>query len=67
MQGISGDRKDSGIVDWYNKIRPHMSLDFVNLETPEKAFHRKAQDIILGNFFKYIEKLDQKEGVPHAK
>ena len=54
-------------VDWYNKIRPHMSLNFDNLETPEKAFYRKAQDIILGNFFKYIEKLNQKGGDPHAK
>jgi len=44
-----------------------MSLNFDNLETPEKAFYRKAQDIILGNFFKYIEKLNQKGGVPHAK
>ena len=42
-------------VSWYNTIRPHMSLDFDNFETPEKAFYRKAQDIILGNFFTLTE------------
>ena len=28
-------------VEWYNYIRPHMSLDLDNLETPTKAFARK--------------------------
>ena len=28
-------------MDWYNNDRPHMSLDFDNLETPAKAFVRK--------------------------
>ncbi len=28
-------------IDWYNRVRPHMSLDWANLETPEKAFWRK--------------------------
>lgn len=28
-------------VDWYNNIRPHMSLDWDNLETPAQAFARK--------------------------
>ena len=28
-------------VDWYNNIRPHMSLDWDNLETPARAFLRK--------------------------
>ena len=43
------------LVKWYNTIRPHMSLDLDNLETPEKAFYRKAEDIILGNFMRLIE------------
>jgi len=42
-------------LTWYNSVRPHMSLDFEALETPEKALYRKAQDIILGNFWKLIE------------
>ena len=36
-------------ADWYNKIRPHMSLDWSRMETPEMAFYRKAVDIIRGN------------------
>ena len=38
-------------VDWYNH-RPHGSLDF---QTPEKSFWSKAEDIILGRFFKWAE------------
>ena len=29
------------LVHWYNEIKPHMSLDWENLETPSKAFIRK--------------------------
>jgi len=29
------------LVHWYNYIKPHMSLDWDNLETPAKAFVRK--------------------------
>ncbi len=29
------------LVYWYNEIKPHMSLDFDNLETPSQAFVRK--------------------------
>ena len=29
------------LVHWYNEIKPHMSLDWENLETPSKAFKRK--------------------------
>lgn len=29
------------LIHWYNEIRPHMSLDFDNLETPSQAFVRK--------------------------
>jgi putative transposase len=28
-------------VHWHNEIKPHMSLDWENLETPIQAFHRK--------------------------
>jgi len=30
-------------VYWYNEVRPHRSLDFENLETPQQAFVRKMQ------------------------
>jgi putative transposase len=29
------------LIYWYNEIKPHMSLDFDNLETPSQAFVRK--------------------------
>lgn len=29
------------LVHWYNEIKPHMSLDWENLETPSQAFKRK--------------------------
>jgi putative transposase len=29
------------IVKWHNEIKPHMSLNWKELETPLKAFHRK--------------------------
>ena len=28
-------------MEWYNHDRPHMSLDWDNLETPAQAFKRK--------------------------
>ncbi len=34
-------RNIDDFYDWYNNIRPHMSLDFENLETPVQAFARK--------------------------
>ena len=37
-------------VQWYNCIRPHMSLDFENLETPEQAFYDRLSDFLRGNF-----------------
>lgn len=43
-------------LHWYNCIRPHMSLNSDELETPERAFYRKAQAIILGNFWNFAEK-----------
>jgi len=43
-------------VYWYNCIRPHMSLDFENLQTPEQAFYSRLDDVILGNFMNLIEK-----------
>jgi putative transposase len=32
------------LVHWYNHIKPHMSLDWDNLETPAKAFVRKMPE-----------------------
>lgn len=37
-------------VEWYNTVRPHMSLDWDNLETPDQAFWRRSQDMRLGAF-----------------
>jgi len=34
-------------INWYNKIRPHMSLDYKNLETPEQAFWDRLQGHLL--------------------
>ena len=36
-------------IVWYNEIRPHRSLDWSIMETPKKAFYRKAVDIIYKN------------------
>jgi len=38
------------LVFWYNTVRPHSSLDEERLETPEMAFYRKLEDIIVGNY-----------------
>lgn len=43
-------------IHWYNCIRPHMSLDWDNLETPKQAFWRKLQPVLLGNFMELVEK-----------
>lgn len=32
------------LIHWYNHIKPHMSLDWDNLETPAKAFLRKMPE-----------------------
>ncbi len=32
------------LVHWYNYIKPHMSLDWDNLETPAKAYARKMPE-----------------------
>ena len=32
------------LVHWYNHIKPHMSLDWDNLETPVKAYARKMPE-----------------------
>lgn len=32
------------LIHWYNHIKPHMSLDWDNLETPAKAFVRKMPE-----------------------
>ena len=28
-------------MQWHNEIKPHMGLDWENLETPSQAFQRK--------------------------
>ena len=43
-------------IHWYNCVRPHMSLDWDNLETPEQAFWRKLEPVLLGNFMELLEK-----------
>jgi putative transposase len=40
------DLKEDFLV-WYNKKRPHMSLRFEELETPQLAFERKAKAEVL--------------------
>ena len=35
---------------WYAAVRPHRSLDWDDLETPEQDCGAKSQDICLGNF-----------------
>ena len=47
-------------VDWYNKVRPHRSLDWNTFETPEKAFYRKAVDIIRGNWMRMFDEILEK-------
>ena len=42
---------------WYNCIRPHMSLDFENLETPYQAFYNRLQDVFVGNFMIMVDRL----------
>jgi len=38
-----------------------MSLDFTTLETPEKAFYKKVQDFVLGNYMRLIENENKEE------
>jgi len=47
-------------IEWYNKVRPHQSLDWDNFETPEKAFYRKAVDLIRGNSVAMFDKILEK-------
>ena len=41
---------------WYNEIRPHMSLDYKNLETPEQAFWERLRGYLVGAFMESCEK-----------
>lgn len=43
-------------VQWYNRVRPHSSLDEDRLETPEMAFYRKCQDILVRNYMRMVER-----------
>ena len=40
---------------WYNCVRPHRSLDYENLETPEKAFWSRLEGFIVGSFWNRVE------------
>ena len=44
------------LVVWYNTARPHSSLDEDRLETPEMAFYRKLEDIIVGNYGRMMDR-----------
>ena len=46
--------------DWYNRVRPHFSLD---LRTPEKVFYEKVADIVFGEFWNFAER--QQEVMTH--
>ncbi len=43
-------------LHWYNHVRPHMSLDWRNLETPAERFYKSLQPFMLGNFMSWAEK-----------
>ncbi len=43
-------------VHWYNVVRPHMSLNFDELETPEQAFYDRLTPILVGNYSLMIER-----------
>jgi len=43
-------------LEWYNKIKPHMSFDWDNLEIPKQVFWKKCLSAILGSLFQMIEK-----------
>ena len=64
FQEYKRKRKDyetfEDFIYWYNDIRPHRSLDWDNLETPNKAFYRKAVDIIRGNCIQMITREEEK-------
>ena len=43
-------------IHWYNCVRPHMSLDFKNLETPLQAFYERLTSILVGNFSLMVDR-----------
>ena len=43
-------------IDWYNTVKPHYSLDFNRLETPEQAFWRKCRSVLIRNCCEMIER-----------
>lgn len=46
------------LTEWYNTVKPHMSLNFEELEPPEKAFYRKCDDIIFSNLVQIMELME---------
>ncbi|MCC7573603.1 MAG: DDE-type integrase/transposase/recombinase [Candidatus Methanofastidiosum sp.] len=63
----SGFESFEMFVHWYNEIRPHMSLDWDNLETPEKAFWRKLEPVVLGNFMELVDKEEEKSSFDNRR
>jgi len=43
-------------LHWYNEVRPHMSLDYKNLETPEQAFWERLSGYLVGAFMESCER-----------
>ena len=43
-------------IHWYNVVRPHMSLNFDELETPEQAFYARLTPILVGNFSLMVDR-----------
>ena len=41
---------------WYNEVRPHMSLDYKNLETPEQAFWERFRGYLVGAFMEMCDR-----------
>ena len=40
---------------WYNCIRPHRSLDYEDLETPDKAFWERLRPDLVGAFWNRVD------------
>jgi transposase len=64
FQEYKRKRKDyetfEDFIRWYNEIRPHRSLDWDRLETPKRAFYRKAVDIICRNCIQMFTREEEK-------
>lgn len=63
----SGFNSFEEFVYWYNCVRPHMSLEWDNLETPEQAFWRKLEPVLLGNFMELVGKEVEKSSLGNRR